>query len=154
MSIDNNGKLILVSLDAANWFRDEGMRFAYWKSAVIGLMLMANLFFALAAGLYLYAPGWEIALLVCLLMAFVSLVAMAWCNKSAEFPQCVRMTREELDTMRDDMGIPADVFQRTHDNVIHGSRMDFRADEQVEKVVRRARFSSLGGSEQATQGKR
>ena len=63
--------------------------------------------------------------------------AMALCGRAMVFPQFPRMSLEELEIMRSEMGIPAHVFQQTHDGVLHGSMEDIEADGKARELIQR-----------------
>lgn len=135
-------KHVLVTLRSAYALRDDGARFAYWKSGMFGAMLLGINFLACSVGLRWMRPDAVVLPMVLLALAAALFVAVGWCAKRLRYPHCVRLTREELDAMRDDMGIPDDVFRLTQDSVIHGSKEDFQADEIVAAAVQKGQAAS------------
>ncbi len=69
-------------------------------------------------------------------------VAMVLFGRAVNFPHCPRMTLEELETLRTEMGIPTHVFQQTHDSVLHGSADEIRAGWKAREFIRRIKNAS------------
>lgn len=120
----------LISMRSAVEWRDAGMRYAYLKAGGIAAVA-TTLILCFGLGLLVIEKSTSNILLTLSLnvLAFVSLGAALLCARKMSFPHFPRMTLEELECMRNEMGIPASVYQRTHDRVLHGSFDEHNAIE-------------------------
>ena len=66
-----------------------------------------------------------------------SIASLAVYLKTVKFPNYPRMTLDELDVMRKEMGLPAHVFQQTHDSVLHGSGAEIDAGTQADALIQK-----------------
>lgn len=131
----------LVTYRSAEELRDAGMRFAYRKAGLyVG---------ALVAILSVFAATWSgVASELMFVLFGVGVVALAvasYCGRTLEFPHCPRLSLEELESMRDDMGLPPEVFRQTHDNVLHGSFEEHRAITKTNAVLAKIKQSESAG---------
>lgn len=136
----------LVTYRSAVELRDAGIRYAYLKACMhAGLMIgMINV----CVVVYLTwseHPASSVLLLPLLIVGVLSIAIAGVCGKAAEFPHAPRLTLEELDTMRNDMGLSPEIFRQTHDSVLQGSFAEHKAIEQTDAVL--ARVQQLVGKE-------
>lgn len=136
----------LVTYRSAVELRDAGIRYAYLKACMhAGLMIgMIN------ACVVVYLtwsehPASSTLLLPLLIVGSISVATAAACGKTAEFPHAPRLTLEELDNMRNDMGLSPQVFRQTSDSVLQGSFAEHKAIAQTDAVL--ARVQQLAGKE-------
>lgn len=132
----------LITIRSAEAWRDAGIRFAYLKAGIIGALALL-----IPISIYLLwilqkpqehdiGSVWLMLGLVLALM-----VSIALCARAMEFPHFPRMTLEELEIMRVEMGIPAHVFKQTHDSVLHGSSEEVRAGMQTNELIEKLKKS-------------
>ncbi len=125
----------LVTYRSAIELRDAGIEYAYRKLGMhVGLFVVLCV---MAASVFYLVTGKGLPPLVLLLIGLAAMGVAAWCAEKAVFPQEPRLTLDELETLRNDMGIPADVFKQTHDSVIHGSIEEHQAMEGANTVLNR-----------------
>lgn len=132
----------LITIRSAEAWRDAGIRFAYLKAGIIGalaLLIPISIFL-----LWILQKPQEhdigsVWLMLGLVLALM--VSIALCARSMEFPHFPRMTLEELEIMRVEMGIPAHVFKQTHDSVLHGSSEEVRAGMQTNELIEKLKKS-------------
>lgn len=124
----------LITYRSAMVMREEAIQFAYRKMGQYVSMLVGSM--SMAAGAWLILTGASNALLWSLLVvSLASSIAATYCGRTMSFPHCPRLSFEELDAMRDDMGLPAEVIHQTRDSVVLGSEEDWKAARQAEAVV-------------------
>lgn len=136
----------LVTYRSAVELRDAGIRYAYRKAGMHAGLLIGPI----AASVALYLVWSEntassVLLLPLLIVGVLSIAIAGVCGKAAEFPHAPRLTLEELDTMRNDMGLSPEIFRQTHDSVLQGSFAEHKAIEQTDAVL--ARVQQLVGKE-------
>ena len=122
----------LVTYRSAIALRDAGIQYAYRKAGMYAGSLVALC--AMAVGAYFMVTGRELPLTL-LLLGFLALGIAYRCAEKAVFPQEPRLTLEELDTMRNDIGLRPDVFKQTHDSVLHGSDDEHQAIDKANAVL-------------------
>lgn len=133
----------LVTYRSAEALRDSGIRYAYLKAGMLVSFAIAILLGA--CGLRLIFGSHEpVNSLVWPLLIFsiAAGAAAAACGRAMEYPHCPRLTLEELETMRNEMGIPPNVFQQTHDSVLHGSMDEVHAGWKTQELIQRFKNSS------------
>ena len=134
---------ILVTYRSAEALRDAGIKYAYFKAGVFAAFLVEVFF--LMCGLWLVSRSPEhphpLAWLA-LLFAIASGLVMVACGRAIEFPHCPRLTLDELETMKNGMGLSATIFQRTHDSVLQGSMDEMRSIWKAQDLIQRLRRSS------------
>lgn len=132
----------LVTYRSAEALRDSGIRYAYLKAGMLASFAIAVLLGACVLWLIATPTGNSVFLgWVLLGFAVASGAATAVFGRAMEFPQSPRMTQEELDSMRDEMGIPAHVFRQTHDSVLHGSMEEVHAGWKARELIERFKNS-------------
>jgi hypothetical protein len=124
----------LVTFRSAEAFRDDGIHFAYRKAGLhVGLLLALC---CMAAATRLALSGVDNGLMWALFgLGAASMCIALYSARSMEFPRFPRLSLEELEAMRHDMGILPEVFKQTHDNVLHGTPDEFRAIETADAVL-------------------
>lgn len=128
----------LVTYRSAEAFRDAGIRYAYMRAGVLASFMIAMLAGSVVLRLMLKSPEQSDSLAWLLSgIAVAAGVAMVLYGRAVEYPQCPRMTLEELEAMRSDMGMPAHVFQQTHDSVLHGSMEEIHAQSKALDLIQR-----------------
>lgn len=131
----------LVTLESAEAFRDAGIRYAQMRT---GLWLGGAA--ACALGAYAAAnleADWSLWTWLALLSAWAAALAVGfYCGNRSEFPHTPRVSLDDLQTMRDDMGLPAAVFAQTHDAVIHGTVDDWRAMRGAKALIERSKIGA------------
>lgn len=133
----------LVTYRSAEAFRDAGIRYAYLKAGMVTSFAIAVVLVSAVLWLVLKNPeqtdplAW---LLLCIAVA--ASAGMVLCARAVEFPHCPRMTLEELEIMRTEMGIPGQVFQQTHDSVLQGSMEEVHAGWKAQELIQRFKNSS------------
>lgn len=65
----------------------------------------------------------------------ISVCIAIYSSKTMEFPQFPRLSIEELETMRYDMGLRPDVFSQTYGAVLHGTPEEHRAIYAADAVI-------------------
>ena len=124
----------LIPYRSAEAMRDDAIRFAYRK---MGLRLGVPVaILCLLAAMRLLTTGSDELLVYALLGggAF-ALAVVGYCGKTMEFPHCPRLSLEELELMRNEMGLRPDIYRQTHDSVLHGTFDEHRAIEQTNDVL-------------------
>lgn len=135
----------LITYRSAEVMRDDAIRFAYRKMGLhIGLLIGLLCLFA---AMRLVTTGSDELLMYALLgVGAAALAAACYCGKTMDFPHCPRLSLEELELMRNEMGLRTDVYQQTHDTVLHGTFDEHRAMKQTDEVL--AKINCLVKSEQ------
>ena len=124
----------LVTYRSAIDLRDAGIQYAYRKAGMYaGSFVMLC---AMAVGAYFLVTGQEVPLTL-LFLGFLALGIAYWCAEKAVFPQEPRLTLEELESMRSDIGLRPDVFKQTHDCVLHGSENEHQAIDKANALLRK-----------------
>lgn len=122
----------LITLRSAEVLREEAMQFAYRKVGMhVGVLLAAV---CMSISLHLALAGDSVGG-VSIGLALVSplLLGVAWyCGRTLSFPHCPRLTFAELDAMRNDMGLPAEVLEQTYDSVVVGSDEDWQSVKRAQ----------------------
>ena len=122
----------LITHRSAEELRDAGIAYAYKKAGLhVGLVVV---FAVIGANVFLYLSGKETPLAL-LLIGVVAMAAAFWCGHTAVYPHTPRLTLEELDTMKNDIGLRPDVFKQTYDSVLHGSAEEHQAIEKAHVVL-------------------
>ncbi|WP_291519319.1 hypothetical protein [Acidovorax sp.] len=134
---------ILVTYRSAEELRDAGIKYAYLKAGVFAAFWLAVFFLMCCLWLLSRSPEHPhpLAWLAFVLGISSGLVMMA-CGRAIEFPHCPRLTLDELEIMKNGMGLSDITFQRTHDSVIHGSVDEVRAIWKAQDLIQRLRRSS------------
>lgn len=133
----------LVTYRSATELRDAGIRYAY-RRAGMHIGIVVGLVAASVAQYLAMVAGAEIGILEWMLFIFgiASIFVAGYCGRTAEFPQCPRITLEELDAMRNEMGLLPEVFRQTHDSVLHGSFEEHRAIDDTAVILERVKQAS------------
>lgn len=128
----------LITYRSAAVMREEAIQFAYRK---LGLYLgLPGASLGTAAGAWLTLAGTDSVLAMALfVVSLVSFALAMYCARTMRYPHNPRLSFEELNMMRDDMGLPAEVFQQTRDSVVLGSDEDWKSVKQAEAAVERIR---------------
>ncbi len=133
----------LITYRSAEAMRDDAIRFANRKMGLhIGLLV--GLLCMLGA-MRLVTTGADEVLSYALLGIGASALAAAYyCGKTMDFPHCPRLSLEELETMRNEMGLRSEVYQQTHDSVLHGTFDEHRAIKQTDDVLAKIKCGLIG----------
>lgn len=124
----------LVTYRSAIDLRDAGIRYAYLKAGMYaGSFVMLC---AMAVSAYFLMTGQVPPLTLPFLGIFAVGIAY-WCAEKAIFPHTPRLTLEELESMRSDIGLRPDVFKQTHDSVLHGSENEHQAIDKANALLRK-----------------
>lgn len=124
----------LVTYRSALAMRDEAIGFAYRKvghrvGCFVGLLCML-------AAVYLLVSGAGLLWVGLLLMGGACALGVAfYCARTLDFPHFARLSLEELELMRDEMGLRPDVYLQTHGSVLHGSLDEHRAIKLADGVL-------------------
>ncbi len=137
----DSGKLpTLVTLRAARALRDEGIRYAYQRAGLYAGLILGPCISAGAT--YCVGDPTHPTALIFSVAGLLLMALGAFVGTRATYPQTPRLTLEEIERMRDDMGLPPSVFRQTHDNVLHGSPAEHQAaattDELLSRLQKRA----------------
>lgn len=142
-TVNSNKLPTLVTYRSAEALRDSGIRYAYLKAGMLAALAIAVLLGASVLWLIVKSPEHTGPLRWLLLgLEFAACAAVAVCSRAIEYPQTPRMTLDELEAMRDKMGVPAHVFQQTHDSVLHGSMDEVHAGWKAQELFQRLKNSS------------
>ena len=122
----------LVTYRSAIELRDNAIRYAYHKSMMVfGCFLVAN-GVVLGSNLLLTSSD-TFSSYMLFAVAVPGLILAVWFHKLSErFVRYPRLSFDELDDMQARMGLSAEIFQQTHDAVIHGTAEDHVADQAAE----------------------
>ena len=133
----------LVTYRSAAELRDAGIRYAHLRACMhVGLWIGMS---AASTALYIVwseNPANNVLLLPLLICGVISMSIAGVCAKTADFPHTPRLTLEELDAMRNDMGLSPEIFRQTHDSVLQGSFAEHKAIEQTDAVLARVQRSA------------
>ena len=136
----------LVTYRSAVELRDAGIRYAYLKACMhAGLMIGMINACVVVYLIWSEHPASSVLLLPLLIVGVLSIAIAGVCGKAAEFPHAPRLRLEDLDTMRNDMGLSLEIFRQTHNSVLQGSFAEHKAIEQTDAVL--ARVQQLAGKE-------
>lgn len=143
-TVSNSNSLpTLVTYRSAEALRDSGIRFAYLRSGMLASCVIAVLLIGVALWLKVKSPETDTLIWLLVGLSVAAVAAMAGFGHAMEFPHSPRMTMEELETMRVEMGIPDHIYQQTNAAVLHGSMDEIRAGWKAEEVIQRIK-KSLG----------
>lgn len=124
----------LITYRSAEVMRQESIQWAYRRAGLyVGMLIFALSMAAAARTVFIGADDFMSAVLF--LVGLASLAAAAYCGTTMDYPHFPRLSLDELAAMRDDMGLPAVVFQQTHDAVIHGTAEDRFASRRVDEII-------------------
>lgn len=124
----------LVTFRSAQDLRDAGIHFAYRKAGLNVGLLVAIL--SMAAVLHIRLYGADDTFMWALFgVSAISVCIAIYSSKTMEFPQFPRLSIEELETMRYDMGLRPDVFSQTYGAVLHGTPEEHRAIYAADAVI-------------------
>ena len=126
---------ILVTLRSAAALRDDAILYAYCRAGFHVCLLLAVVSGVVGQCLLVYtdAAGWVSGLFAVCMVVF-GFVAY-FCGEKMEYPHFPRLTLDELEAMRDDMGLSPENYMQTHNNVLHASRQEMQAMETADSLL-------------------
>lgn len=127
---------VLVTIKSAATFRDDAIRYAYYRAGLFACTLISVVSVAGLHYLLAYTAVGTATLGLVGGTAAVAAIAAFICAKRRVFPQVPRISFEELEMMRDGMGLPPDVYQRTCENVLIGSIEERRAIDKTDVLLK------------------
>ena len=126
---------ILVTLEAAEAYKEAAIAYAAKRTAAYFCLFVLCLFIPFTFILLLdesshfgyYFP----ALLLCPILGGASYYLL----NNSDYPHCPRISSDELEFIREEMGLPLSVIQEMEDSVIHSTKSENEARELVKKML-------------------
>lgn len=136
---------ILVTYRSAEALRDAGILYAYLKAGKLVSFATSAISSTIALWLLSINPEHHLAhplVWLLLAIAITAGLAIVACDRVMEFPHSPRLTLDELESMKNEMGLSPQVFQRTHDSVLHASMDEIQAMKKTNHLIQRLIKSS------------
>lgn len=132
----------LVTYRSAEALRDDGIGYGYRKAAMLFFLLIAVAAGGFAEVQTISSGTVESSTLALLAIALAAAAIAFYCGKTAEYPHIPRLTIEELETMRGEMGLPPAVCQQTENSVLVGSAAEIQAMNLTDSLLERVRSAA------------